>query len=91
MRRPGRWGHPEQPLETHPVIETAPGVEGQVEVVEGPQVAVGREGAVAECDDALLLCRELRDSYAVAAEKLVLYLDGMRGWEGRELRVERER
>jgi len=42
-----------------------------------------------ECDDALLLCRELRDVYAIAADKLLLFRDGMRGWEERGLRIER--
>lgn len=44
----------------------------------------------AECDDALLLCRALRDTYAVPAEKLLLYLDGLRGWQDRDLPVERD-
>lgn len=42
-----------------------------------------------ECDDALLLCRELRDTYAIPADRLVLFADGMRGWEERGLRIER--
>jgi rhodanese-related sulfurtransferase len=43
-----------------------------------------------DCDDALLLCRELRNVFAVAGEKIRLYSDGLRGWEERGLRVERD-
>ena len=34
-----------------------------------------------ECDDALLLCRALRDSYSFPAEKLKLYRDGFAAWQ----------
>ena len=43
-----------------------------------------------DCDDALLLCRELRSAYAIPREKLLLYEKGMREWRARNLPVERD-